>query len=134
MPGLVRSGLKITRRRDGTGVVRAETRRQKNGDASGLMCTMPIGPKDGSLNVREVRAHPRDTGLTKVEWDRADGRRVSMAFGEHVLFGDARLDPIWELNPLIELHLPSADEENSRSNPEPERSVASSSRERSPSA
>ena len=126
------SRLKITRRRDGTGFVRAETCRLKNDHASGLMCVMPIGPKDGSLHVREERAHPRDTGLTKVEWARADGRRVSkvsMAFSEHVVFGDARQDPTLELNLLIESDLPSEDEEY----PESERSVASSSRERTPS-
>ena len=134
MPGLVRSRLKITRRRDGTGVVRAETRRQKNGDASGLMCAMPIGPKDGSLNVREQRDHPFHTGLTKVEWWRADGRRVSMAFGEHIPVGDRRVEPILELNLLIQSNLPSADEGHSRPNPESGRSVASSSRGRSPSA
>ena len=129
MPGLVRSRLKITRHRDGTGLVTAETRRIQNGVASGLMCAMPIGPKDGSLNVREQRDHPFHTGLTKVEWWRADGHRVSMAFGEHIPVGDRRVEPILELNLLIESDLPSEDEEY----PESERSVASSSRERTPS-
>ena len=134
MPGLVRSRLKITRHRDGTGLVTAETRRIQNGVASGLMCAMPIGPKDGSLNVREQRDHPFHTGLTKVERWRADGRRVSMAFGEHIPVADVSVEPILELNLLIESDLPSEDDENSRPNPESERSVASSSRERSPSA
>ena len=134
MPWLVKSRLKITRRRDGTGLERAETFRQHKSDANGLTCAMLIGPKDNSLYAYEVHDHPLHTGLTKVEWDRADGRRVSMAFGEHVPFGGVSVEPVLELNLLIESHLPSEDEEHSRPNPESERSVASSSRERSPSA
>ena len=95
---------------------------------------MPIRPKDNSLHVYEVHDDPLQTGLTKVEWDSADGRRVSIAFGEHVPFGCVSVEPVLELEILIEAHLQSEGEENSRPNPESELSVASSSRARSPSA
>jgi hypothetical protein len=59
---------------------------------------------------------------------------VSMAFGEHVPFGCVSVEPVLELDLLIESHLQSEGEENSRPNPESELSGASSSMPCGPSA
>ena len=130
MPRLViMSRLKITQHRDGSGLVKADTRLIQDGMGwGGMTCTMPIGPKDPTVFVRE------ECGLTRVDWLRADGHSVSMEFGEHIPVGDRRVEPILELNLLIQSNLPSADEGHSRPNPESGRSVASSSRGRRPSA
>ena len=93
---------------------------------------MGLGPRDGSLRVSQKRAHSGGTGLTNVSWANTDGRKVSMAFGEHVDLGGVRQDPILELSLLIESDLPADDEENSRSNPDPERSEPSFERDCSP--
>ena len=122
MPGLVRSRLNIKSRHDGTGLVQADTSLWNNDHESGFTIFMGLGPKDGSLRVARKRAHSGGTGLTNVWWANTDGREVSMAFGDHVDLGGVRQDPILELNLLIESELPADDEENSRSNPDPERS------------
>ena len=122
MPGLVRSRLNIKRRHDGTGLVKADTFLWRNDHESGFIISTGLGPRDGSLRVSQKRAHSRGAGLTNVSCANTDGRKVSMAFGEHVDLGGVRQDPILELSLLIESDLPADDEENSRSKLDPERS------------
>ncbi len=85
---------------------------------------MLIDPSDNTLFAREVHDDRFHRGLMKVEWERADGRSVSMAFGEHVPFGGVSVEPVLELDLEIKSYFPSEDEEHSRTNPESERSVA----------
>ena len=132
MPSFVKSRLRIIRRRDGTGQVRAEAFRHHNSAANGLACAMLIDPNDNTLIAHEVNDDRFHRGLMKVEWERADGRSVSMAFGEHVPFGGVSVEPVLELDLEIKSYFPSEDEGHSRTNPESERSVAS--QPRSPSA
>ena len=111
MPGLVRTRLNIKRRRDGTGHVRAETYWLNDEHESGLMCFMSLGPEDSAPQVREVRTGTWGTGQAKVEWARADGRKVSIIFGQQTSARTLGLDL------LMESDLPSDDEERSRPNP-----------------
>ena len=85
---------------------------------------MLIDPSDNTLFAHEVHDDRFHRGLMKVEWERADGRSVSMAFGEHVPFGGVSVEPVLELDLEIKSYFPSEDEEHSRTNPESERSVA----------
>ena len=124
MPSFVKSRLRIIRRRDGTGQVRAETFRHHNSAANGLACAMLIDPNDNTLIAHEVHDDRFHRGLMKVEWERADGRSVSMAFGEHVPSGGVSVEPVLELDLEIKSYFPSEEEEHSRTNPESERSVA----------
>ena len=119
---MVRSRLNITRHRDGTGLVRADTSLWNDDHESGFTIHMGVCTMDGSLRVGRKRAQSGCTGMTNVWWANTNGRRVSMAFGHHVALGGARHDPILELNLLIESELPADDEENSRSKRDPERS------------
>ena len=95
---------------------------------------MLIDPNDNTLFAREVHDDRFHRGLMKVEWERADGRSVSMAFGEHVPFGGVSVEPVLELDLEIKSYFPSEDERDSRTNPESDLSGASSSMPRSPSA
>ena len=92
----VRIHLKIKRCRDRTGQVLAETFWQNAKQDSGVMCLMSLGPQDGSPQVREVRADARHTGLAKVEWGRADGRKVC------IVVGDSTVDRTLELDLTID--------------------------------
>ena len=131
MPSFVKSRLSIIRcRRDGTGLVRAETNRHHNGAANGLECAILIDPRDNTLFAREVSAcevydDRFHRGLMKVEWERADGRSVSLAFGEHVPYGGTGGGPVLKLDLEITSYFPSEDEGHPRTNPESGRSVAS---------
>ena len=111
MPRLVRTHLSIKRCRDGTGHVMVETHLPNTEHDSGLMCFMSFGPEDSAPQVREVRTDTRGTGQAKVEWARADGRKVSIIFGQQTSARTLGLDL------LMESDLPSDDEERSRPNP-----------------